>query len=343
MKDGTYFTDLETYLCDHAAGRKTITRLSTQFDLEVLHRPMVNDVVAREDFVLPFNQYEVINEEDLTAQAEELAGNLVQLSNLTESYGGSYYYMTVPCQYAYFPEKYPWYMNNRSEFVETAGRILQETLQKYGVNFKDLGNTFRAEGWPKEYGSTVDNHFSIFGAFSAYRAILEEINQKDGAQIPILQREDFTFEPVENNYMGSRIRKLFNLVKSDEHLYRAVPNVEVPFTRTDYGNTVASTVYQTIPNSGEPVAYGFYMGGDIANTEIRTNRSQLPTILLYGDSFTNAVECILYLSCDTMYSIDLRHYTEQTLSEFIQETQPDYVVCLRDYSAMLVAEGNGGI
>ena len=85
-----------------------------------------------------------------------------------------------------------------------------------------------------------------------------------------------------------------------------------------------------------------YMRMDVSITKIETNRSELPTVLIYGDSFTNALECILYLSCDTMYSIDLRHYTDSTLSEFIEETKPDYVFCLRDYEALLSTESNGG-
>jgi hypothetical protein len=44
-----------------------------------------------------------------------------------------------------------------------------------------------------------------------------------------------------------------------------------------------------------------------------------------------------------MYSLDMRHYTGGTVSEFIEKTRPDYVVCLRDYEALLSTDYNGGI
>ena len=84
------------------------------------------------------------------------------------------------------------------------------------------------------------------------------------------------------------------------------------------------------------------MGGDIANTVIDTGREELPSVLVYGDSFTNAVECIMYWSFDEMHSLDLRYYSgELSFKEYIETYQPDYVVCIRDYEAVLAANGNG--
>lgn len=91
------------------------------------------------------------------------------------------------------------------------------------------------------------------------------------------------------------------------------------------------------------VTYSLYMGGDYANTVIDTGREELPSILIYGDSFTNAVECIAYLSFDEMHSLDLRYYKEMSLDEYIQTVQPDIVVCIRDYEELLIRTQNGGV
>jgi hypothetical protein len=158
----------------------------------------------------------------------------------------------------------------------------------------------------------------------------------------VLQKDELDFQPVNYYYMGSRTRKLFNLIENSEQLYTATPVTPVPFVRYNNGTQGAATVY-SYPASGSTVTYSLYMGGDIAQTEIDTGRDDMPTVLIYGDSFTNAVECILYLSCDKMYSLDMRHYTGGTVSEFIEQIQPDYVICLRDYEALLSTEYNGGI
>ena len=64
--------------------------------------------------------------------------------------------------------------------------------------------------------------------------------------------------------------------------------------------------------------YSLYMGGDVGETVIETGRPDLPSILIYGDSFTNPVECLAYYSFDEMRSIDLRHYKDMTLADYIQ-------------------------
>lgn len=48
-------------------------------------------------------------------------------------------------------------------------------------------------------------------------------------------------------------------------------------------------------------------------TTIDTGRRELPSILIYGDSFTNAVESIAWYSFDRMESADFRYYKDKTL------------------------------
>ena len=85
------------------------------------------------------------------------------------------------------------------------------------------------------------------------------------------------------------------------------------------------------------------MGGDIAETVIATNRPELPSILLFGDSFTNAVETFLYTSFDKTRSLDLRHYTGMALTEYVRLYRPEIVVCLRDDANYLTETGNGDV
>ena len=68
--------------------------------------------------------------------------------------------------------------------------------------------------------------------------------------------------------------------------------------------------------------YTAYMGGDIGETVIDTGRDELPNILIYGDSFTNPLECLMYYSFNEMHSIDLRYYKDMTLEDYIRLYQP---------------------
>ena len=81
--------------------------------------------------------------------------------------------------------------------------------------------------------------------------------------------------------------------------------------------------------------YTLYMGGDVAETIIRTDRPDLPSALIFGESYTNALETVLWTAFDETRSLDLRYYTGSSLEEYLETWQPDVVICLRDDSSYL--------
>ena len=83
------------------------------------------------------------------------------------------------------------------------------------------------------------------------------------------------------------------------------------------------------------------MGGDIGESVITTNRPKLPNILIYGDSFTNPLETLLWTQANELRSIDFRYYTQCTLKDYIAEHKPDIVICVRDETVFLSEAGNG--
>ena len=334
VADGSYFSALETYLSDHTALREDLVFFSTNVDIHILKRPVVNDIVVQDSILLPYLEYESISESGLAYYADRLAENLSSIDAAVESYGGIYCYVVIPGQYSYFEDLYPQYLNNRSRYMDRNLELISQALAARDVNFLDLGPTFEALGYPAELSSQVDNHFSAKGAYLAYKTILETINGEYGGDLRVMEEDELTFTSLPNHYLGSRARKIFDLVEFDEQLCIMEPKDPVSFRRYNNGTETPAIINSIPQDSSQDVTYNCYMGGDIAMTRIDTDREELPTVLLYGDSFTNAVESILYLSCDTMYSLDLRHYTEKTVTEFVLETQPDYVICLRDYGVM---------
>jgi len=340
MLDGSYFSALEDWLIDHAAGHNALSRLDVRADL-LLRRPRVNDVVARGDLLLPWNDYESVSEDAVSAAAARMADNLASVDALVSSYGGRFCYAAVPCQYAYYEDRYPAYLNSRAVYTRLSRASLAAALSARGVAFLDMGPLFDSLGHPPEFSSSVDNHYGILGAYETYRALLDVLDP-GGAAIPRLAAEDFTAETLPQPYLGSRMRKLLGAWPAEERLTILTPNEPVPFTRTDDGRPSPSVVYALPGADSAWVTYDLYMGGDSGNTVIDTQRPDLPTLLIYGDSFTNAVECLAYLSFDQMHSLDLRNYSgELTLGAYIEAYRPDYVVCLRDYEALLLTAANG--
>lgn len=340
LLSGEYPAEISSYLKDHFAGREAALRAGTWMNLYILQKPVVNDVVVRDDILLPYLPFaEVPTEESTQKKAEAMADTIAAAAKITEENGGKYCYVMVPCQYAMFPDKYPDYLYNRQGKTEQERKYFKEALTERGVTFVDMGDIFAEQENPAQYSSAIDNHYSLQGAFLTYTAIADTLEEQDAftLQIP----EGISFTPVEKPYLGSRNRKLFGLWQNGEQLYQASFPEEIPFTRTDNGINVPPFLYKTPEDGRNEILYQYYMGGDIAETILQTNRAELPRGLIYGDSFTNALEVLAYSSFDEMRSLDYRYYNQKSLEEYLQEYQPDVVICVRDYEAMLSPDGNG--
>ena len=343
MADDDYFGSWDKYLTDHAAGRQTLVRLGTKINLEVLRRPVENGVVTAGGMYLGFNEFETVDSSRIQEQADAIADELEALNRVITSYGGAFYYVAAPGQYTYFSERYPWYLNNRDEYTKMELEAFASALERAGISLIDMGGVFAELGNPPEFYSTSDFHFTLYGAYETYRSVIERINSDGVYTLPLYEDGDIEFVTLPNPYMGSRMRKLMNVPGITERTAIVVLRDPIAFTRTDNGILLEGADVYAIPaNPWEIVNFGVYMGGDVAETVIDTGR-ELPSILIYGDSFTNPVECLMYASCGVMRSIDLRHYRDMPLSEYIERHRPDIVICIRDYEVLLSFDGNGKV
>ena len=341
--DGTYFQELEKHLCDNAAGRKYALSLSTLINMRLLRRPVVNDVVVKQDMLLAYNEYEKLDEQAMADSAAQEAERLGRLARLTESWGGTFLYVAVPSHYAYFAQKYPGWLNNREAYTARSKELFFSALDSQNVAWLDVGEVWSRDGDPAGYMSATDHHWTLAGCLPAYREILRTLESRTGLELDVLTGDNARLTTLPNSFLGSRGRKLLGLWDTGERLSYLEPLESVPFTRRDNGQEVAPSVFSLPASEGDTLEYGFYMGGDVPETVISTDRPQLPSLLIYGDSFTNLLETLMYYSFDTTYSIDLRGYTDMTLLSYVEARRPQVVVCVRDYEQLLSLFGNGDI
>lgn len=341
---GQVFDDLETLFCDYAAWRTPALKAVTWADLNVFRRPVVNDIVVTDDALLDQLYTMPDTADDIARKAADVAADNAALRDQIEAYGGHYCYIAVPCQYAYYEDEYPSYLENRSAYTAAELAALNSAMDAQGITHVDMGPIFDSLGHLPAFSSKVDNHYGLRGAYETYRAAVQALNDAYGLALSFPEEGvDVTFSALPNPYMGSRTRKLLGLRGNDEKLLTAAFREDIPFTRFDNGGEVAATVYALPATDTEPLTYELYMGGDIAETVLRTDRPELLSVLIFGDSFTNPVESLAYYSFDELHSIDLRHYTAQSLSDYIATYKPDVVLCIRDYQSLLSREYNGNL
>lgn len=176
LLSGEYMKGVSTYLQDHSAWREAALRADTWLNLHVFKKPVVNQVVVQEDILLPYLPHATLQEEKVVEDAKKMADTIQAAKEATEQNGGAYYYVTIPCQYAYFSDRYPNYMNNRERLTTLSREQLKVELAARDVNALDMGEVFSAMGNPPELSSSMDNHFSLKGAYLTYQEIAEKIN-----------------------------------------------------------------------------------------------------------------------------------------------------------------------
>ena len=339
--DGSFGSKMETWYSDHFPGRTTLLKTDTAVQMDVLRRPVVNGMVMGEDVLLPKLEFGEYTAASYRSTVGAFAEDFGKLNAYIESLDGQFTYVGFPEQRVYFEDRFPDYLNSHAAEAEAADAVFAEQMAEEGVDFLDMQKVYAAQGNPAEYYSAVDHHYNYYGAYAAYRAILDKL-AADGYDLPVLTEEDVEFVELPNPYIGSRNRKLYNLWENEDKAI-ILSETPVPFTRTDNGQPSTKPLYVTPSLDYMPTTYNLYMGGDFAETVLETNRPELPDVLIFGDSFTNALETLLYTAFDETRILDLRHYKEQSLKDYIEAYQPDIVLCIQNDTFYYTTGGNNAV
>ena len=339
--DGSYFSGWETFLSDRFYGRDRWMQLYTLYEM-LRGSASVNDVVLTDDVLLPQNPIPDYGARDYAAEAEHMAVELSAIARQVEAYGGTMLYVGVPEQRSLFRDVYPAWQENNAAHLENTESAFAAAMEAHDVPLLLMRPQFEAVEDRTAVYSVVDHHYNLPGAYVTYRAVCDALAAA-GWDLPVVTEAHIRFQHLPNPFLGTYNRKLYGFSPVREQLWVYTSDMAVPFTRADLGQPVEAEVLDLPDGTWQYVYYNSYMGGDIAETVIDTGREELPSVLIWGDSFTNAFECLAWMSFDEMRSIDLRYYQDMTLSQYIDAYRPDIVLCIRDDLNYLSTAGNGTV
>lgn len=318
----------EDFLKDHLYKRNAILKFGVWFQMRVLHRPVVEDVVLGSEVLLPVAEITDYRVGKLEKRADAMTESLAAIQAATEDAGGQFCYVLVPEQRSALRDYYPDWMENRAAQYDATRAAFTAAMEAHGVPLLDLTETYRAVDDLTEYYSTVDHHYTLQGAALAYQTVC------DALELPFVQPD---IQVTAQAFLGTYNRKLYGLSPVSEQFQSDLAE-SIPYSRWDNGERTDGPM---IDASGAEAYYTAYMGGDMGETIVQTGRPELGKILIVGDSFTNAFETLCYRSFGEMRSLDFRHYSETSLTEYIQDYQPDVVLVMRDDLTCLNTGGNG--
>ncbi|HPE94624.1 MAG TPA: Ig-like domain-containing protein, partial [Bacillota bacterium] len=219
-------------------------------------------------------------------------------------------YIIIPAPASVYPELLPDSITptNNPSRLEQIYEALEDTNAKY-INVLELFEEHKYDNL-KLYWKT-DTHWTDYGGFLVYEELFDIIddNFPDAYARPM---SDFTF--TEGYYYGGDLAYYINIDRTLMQEWNAlrVPNFDMP--------SMISSIQRYV--SAKQLTY---RDGIIDQKQyVYTNRSHLPTTVIYRDSYSTQMFDIIAERCDTSAFHAMWDYTLNT-SEF-KSLDADYVI-----------------
>lgn len=339
---GEYFREWENYLSDHIYARDYWIKSYTFLNMFLLDKNKINNIVIGEEgTLLPFYTDELNQDLQMyLSNIPKMTDNIKKLNSSIKEYGGKFCFVGVPGQSSFFRERYPSYFSNNDEYFMENERYMFSELSRKEISYINMNEKFNNTANNDFYLKT-DHHYSFTGAYQTYKEIINKLIEDFNFKLRLpLTETDMTINTLPNPILGSRNRQIYFLYPTDEKVKISFPNEKISYEKTTNGE-VDPKFYYISENPYERPSYGVYMGGDQAETIIKTNRNELPNLLIFGDSFTNALEPLLYYHFNETRILDLRHFKQMSLYDYIEKYKPDVVLMIRDDLNYGNLQGNG--
>lgn len=325
--DGSWFSYFETYCKDQFFARDISIQSYYRF-LDSLNVKERNDrVLGNDSFIMSVKPFCEASDAFETAKTfgEPQVAAMRSIAQVADTYGGTVIYLNIPSKINMFPEKLPKLYNSQEELYYVQNNSILKKAKTAGITVVETYNLLQSHKEEYIYFAT-DHHWTMRGAYYAYQALLECINKMETEQqleFPSIDRLNTVINS--DRMVGSDLRAWGDsgLIRGDYMEY-LLPYDMPEYTRYNNGK-ISKKVLCDISGS----SYSSFMGGNIGNTVIETNRDELPSILYVGFSFTNPLEVMSVYNFDSVASIDPR-YWRGSICQYIMETRPDYIVIVRN-------------
>ncbi|MBQ3230600.1 MAG: hypothetical protein IJB49_06215, partial [Clostridia bacterium] len=219
-------------------------------------------------------------------------------------------YMVIPSPMTVYPELVP------DPYVQNKGttRLDQVTkaLSQSGASVIDVRDTFKKhknDKMPLYY--KLDSHWADYGAYLAYVQLFDHISQKYPEATPRKQNE---FKWTADYYISADVTLYLDIPQTgvEEYGYYREMDFSAPYQITSVPRYRGMQLIYNDQTTYENI--------------IRTNRSQLPSCVVYRDSYCAGIYDILAERMNTTHYIGMWNYAWQR--SVIMNEKPDYVIYL---------------
>ncbi|MEC2922130.1 secondary cell wall polysaccharide O-acetyltransferase PatB1 [Bacillus tropicus] len=326
---GSFFKDFETYTNDQLIGRDELIKNYTIAQIN-MGKSLINDIILTDDKWLLKNPAwtKKYNEIDQSMPA------INDLSQFFKEQNVEFYFALPPSKTNALSFKLP------SHIHTYAQENLNYFLKKLPPDVKPiklmehLKKNYTNEEIQDMYFKT-DHHWNMDGAFLGYQYIMNTIGQQSsiykGKEI---KKEDYTRTCAQNKHLiGSFNNQLYQLIDANgEKLCYYTPKDGFNFTSVT-AKDAKGTIHQSldeiygIEKQKDTTSYAGYYTDDYPEIVIENNNAQNEVrALVLKDSFANAIVPHLAQSFKHTSILDLRHYHEKDVYQYMKDNNINMVL-----------------
>lgn len=307
LSDGSFFSSLSTFYNDHFPLREHFTALKATAERALGKEENNGILFGKDGYLIARGEYE-----ELSVATRNLAAMGSLTANANCPITVSILPRAVDVLTAYLPQGYD---RTRTQEIST---LIHEMLPQ-NVDLTNMLCETADRGESVFY--RTDHHWTTEGAYQAYVALA-----------PSLGIEPYTvghFTPViaTDRFLGTSFaRSGLASTESDRiTLYRYEGDDRYTVTNGETGNESHSLYDWDATGGDDP--YEIFLGGNEARLWIQDeSHPEKPTLLLYKDSFANALVPFLALHFQLVL-VDPR-YEQAGAATILEEIQPDRVLIL---------------
>ncbi len=306
LKSGVLAERVENFVQDQFPGRDSFVNLKSNVAY-LLGRKENNGVyIGKEGYLFG----------KPSSQSDIFTDNLEALQILLERLNDKITLLTVPSSGLIYEDKLPFGINAHEQ---------REAVDDFKIavdgkgNYIDLLTLFEKHRDEEIYFKT-DHHWTSYGAYMAYKAMMEKLSLKP------VQLQDFQKKTIEGFYGTYYSKFRGNFVSSEQFTYYDFDdkNLEIKYIGVD--DKESTLFFEEYLKERDK--YKMFLGGNDGLVTIKNEEALYEEkVLILKDSYANAMVPYLSKTFKEIHLLDLRYYNA-SLKDYMEKENFDEVILL---------------
>ncbi len=239
------------------------------------------------------------------------------------------------------PNSYPFYADSKyfkSENDQKAG--IEDMYGKMASGIYTADTYSRLNEHKEEYiYFRTDHHWTALGAYYGYIAFCEAAGIQP-EPLGVMQKNTY-----ERDFLGSNYKQLKNTAKaklirqSPDHVDYYIPAAKCGITmyeKTPLKDGIDIPMFDLDLPSKDWNCYHIFLGGDYPSIKITTDTRNGKSIVLFKDSYANALTPFLTSNYQDIYLVDFRDYNYKrepdfSLEQFVKDNDIDDILLIMTF------------